>query len=174
LGIPLVGKGFQNAHIEGNCALLNLLPLNIKGNAICNGPLWINFLSVATVLLGVPQQYEQLVTQNELPIQQIRRSNPYTEALYGSASNLNIESIARFLACSRVTPEEAEQWCPWATAYIEMVLSEYPNHPRTQILKQASDLARQSIADLPAFVLRSVHVDAPRNYNLALEQSQKA
>jgi hypothetical protein len=174
LGIPLVGKGFQNAHVEGNRALLNFLPLNIKGNAIRNGPLRINFLSVAAALLGVPQRYEQVVTQNELPIQQIRRSDPYTEALYGSASDLNIESISRFLACSGVTPEEAEQWRPWATAYIEMALSEYPNHPRTQILKQARDLARQSIADHPAFVIRSVHVDAPGNYNPALEQSRKA
>jgi hypothetical protein len=113
------------------------------------------------------------VTQNELPIQQIWCSNPYTEALYRSASNLNIKSIVRFLAWSGVTPEETEQWHPWATAYIKMVLSEHPNSPHAQILKQARDLAHQSIADHPAFVLRSVHVDAPRNYNPALKQSRK-
>ena len=70
LGIPIVRKGYQNAHIESNCTLLVFLPLNIKGTAICKGPLQFNFLSIATALLGVPQRYEQLLNQEQLSIYQ--------------------------------------------------------------------------------------------------------
>jgi hypothetical protein len=172
-GIPLVGKGYQNAHIEGNCALLSFLPLNIKGTAIRNGPLRSNFLSAAAALLGVPQRYEQLLIQQQLQIHNVRRSEPYMEAQFSTARKLGIEQVARFLAWNGVPPDEAEQWRPWATAYIEMELIERPNSMRAPILKQAKDLARKCITDNPTFILKSVHVDALGNYNPALEQSQE-
>lgn len=173
MGIPLVGNGYQNAHIEGNRALLTFLPLNIKGTAIRNGPLRSNFLSAAAALLGVPQRYEQLLNQKQSPIHHIRRSEPYSEAQFGSAFKLGIEQVARFLAWNGVPPDEAEQWRPWATAYIEMELIEHPGSARAPSLRQARDLARKRIAYDPTLALTSVHVDAPGNYNPALEQSRE-
>jgi hypothetical protein len=171
IGIPLVGNGYQSAHIEGNRALLAFLPLNIRGTAICKGPLWYNFLSAAVALLGVPQRYEQLLTQEHLLLHQTRRFEPYSEAQFGAAYKLDIEQIARFLAWSGVRPEEAEQWCPWATAYIEMELSECLDSTYAPTLKQARDRARKCIAESPALALKSIHVDALGNYNPATEQS---
>jgi hypothetical protein len=173
-GIPFVGKGFQTAHIEGTRALLIFLPWNFNGSAIHRGPLRTHFLSVAAALLGVPQRYEQLITQERLLIHQTRRSEPYEEEVFGTAPKLGIRSVARFLAWNGVPPEEAEQWRPWATAYIEMSLSDHPDSARAPILKQARDLARQCITDHPEFILKSVHMDAPGNYNPALEQSREA
>jgi hypothetical protein len=96
------------------------------------------------------------------------------EAQFGAASNIGIEQVAKFLAWSGVSPDEAEQWHPWATAYIEMDLKDHPTSIYAQILKQARDLARKRITDNPAWVLNSVHLDAPGNYNPALEQSRAA
>ncbi|KAH9974440.1 hypothetical protein BGW80DRAFT_1251648 [Lactifluus volemus] len=174
IGVPLVGKGFQNAHVDGNRALLACLPLNIKGTAIRNGPLRTNFMSTAAALLGVPRRYEQLISEKQLPIYKTRRSEPYNEKQSRNALNPNIEDIARYLAQSGVTPNEAEQWRPWATAYIEMTLSTYPDGTHTPTLKQARNLARERIADEPALALRSVHVDAPGNYNPIIERSREA
>ncbi|KAH9972502.1 hypothetical protein BGW80DRAFT_1252769 [Lactifluus volemus] len=55
-----------------------------------------------------------------------------------------------------------------------MSLSDHPDSAHALILKQARDLARQCITDHPEFILKSVHMDAPGNYNPALEQSQEA
>ena len=170
-GIPLVGKGYQNAHIEGNRALLMFLPLNIKRTAIHKGALQFNFLSTAAALLGVPQRFEQLLTQKQLPVYQVWRSDPYMEAQFSTTYNLGIEQIARFLAWNGVPPDEAEQWHPWATAYIEIELIEHPNGIHAPALKQAKDLACKHILDNASLALSSVHVDMPGNYNLALEQS---
>jgi hypothetical protein len=82
---------------------------------------------------------------------------------------LGIEQIARFWAWNGVSPNKVEQWCPWATAYIEMELTEYPNSTHTPILEQARDMAHKHIADNPALALSSVHVDVPENYNPAIE-----
>ncbi|KAH9973137.1 hypothetical protein BGW80DRAFT_1252437 [Lactifluus volemus] len=174
IGVPLVGKGFQTAHVDGNRALLACLPLNIKGTAIRNGPLRTNFMSSAAALLGVPQRYEQLITEKQLSIYKTRRSDPYNEKQFKNALNPDIEDIAKYLAQSGVTPDEAEQWRPWATAYIEMTLTTHPDGTHTPILKQARNLARKRITDRPALALRSVHVDAPGNYNPIIERSREA
>ncbi|KAH9955709.1 hypothetical protein BGW80DRAFT_1258020 [Lactifluus volemus] len=55
-----------------------------------------------------------------------------------------------------------------------MSLSDHPDSARAPILKQARDLAHQCITDHPEFILKSVHMDAPGNYNPALEQSREA
>ncbi|KAH9961435.1 hypothetical protein BGW80DRAFT_1251324 [Lactifluus volemus] len=55
-----------------------------------------------------------------------------------------------------------------------MTLSTYPDGTHTPTLKQARNLARERIADEPALALRSVHVDAPGNYNPIIERSREA
>lgn len=50
IGIPLVGQGYQTAHIKGTRALLSFLPLTIKGGT-ARGPLRDAFLCAAAVLL---------------------------------------------------------------------------------------------------------------------------
>ena len=64
-----------------------------------------------------------------------------------------------------------EQWYLWATIYIEMELTKYPNGARALILEQARDMACKHIADNPVLVLSSVHMDILENYNLAIERS---
>jgi hypothetical protein len=169
-GIPLVGAGYQSAHIEGNCALLLFIPLNNRGSALRKDFPRKSFLSAAAALLSVPQMYEQLTAAKQIIIAPIRRYDSYSEARFGSARTINTEQLARFLAANGVTQIEAEQWRPWATAYLEMELAVHPENAHAPALRQARDLAHKRIEEDPSFILTSVHTDAPGNYNPVLEQ----
>jgi hypothetical protein len=54
-----------------------------------------------------------------------------------------------------------------------MELTEHPNGTHAPALRQARDLACTHNADNTSFILNSIHVDAPGNYNPVLEQSQE-
>jgi hypothetical protein len=174
IGIPLVGTGYQSAHIEGNRALLNFIPLNNRGTSLRKDFPRKLFLTTAAALLGVPQRYERLMTEKQISPAAFRYYETYSEPKFGNLRTLNIEQIARFLASAGVLPSEAEQWRPWATAFIEMELDAHPGSTRAPTLRHARELARKSIEDNPALVLRSVHTDAPGNYNPALERAREA
>ena len=173
IGIPLVGQGYQTAHLEGNKALLSFLPLTIKGT-VPRGPLRDAFLCAAAALLSVPECYSQVLDQMGQGIPQRRRAQRYDVTRFGDASNLGINEVARFLASTGVSVDEAEQWRPWATAYIDMEVEEHPNGGHAQALRQARDRAHARINNDPTWVLRNVHPDAPGNYNPVLEQSRAA
>jgi hypothetical protein len=144
------------------------------GNAIRNGTLRHRFMNAAAALLGVPQRYEQLLEKEQIQVNEDRLNDPFTEGSSSNARTLSIGKLAKFLATNGVHPDEAEKWRPWATAYIEMELNRSTNSDHAPILIRARDMARKCIAENPAYVLRSVHADAPGNYNPALEQARKA
>jgi hypothetical protein len=174
IGIPLVGKGYQTAHIEGTRALLSFLPLTMKGNALKGGPLRNAFLHSAAALLAVPERYTRTLTSLHQEIAQgvlpISRAHSYREARFGDATHLGINEVARFFASVGVTADEAEQWRPWATAYIDMELEEHPNGSSANTLQEARTLAHRRIDQDSQWVLKKIHADAPGNYNPELER----
>ena len=173
IGIPLVGQGYQTAHLEGARAMLSFLPFAPKGGTI-RGPLRDAFLRSAAALLCVPERYSQVLAQLGQDIAHGRRAQHYNEARFGYGNNLGVNEVARFLASVGVTPGEAEQWRPWAAAYIDMELEEHPNGSHAQTLRQARDRARARIDSDSRWVFRNVHQNAPGNYNPAREQARAA
>jgi hypothetical protein len=115
-------------------------------------------MNAAAALLSVPLQYQQLLLQKKLPVQQGRRTNTYREAPSETTKRIGIEQIAIFLSKNGVHPDEAELWRPWATAYIEMEINKRPNSNHAPFLMHALDLTRQRIEEDPT---------------LAFEQPQK-
>jgi hypothetical protein len=171
IGIPLVGQGYQTAHIEGARALLALLPPTIKGFTL-RGPLQDAFLRTAAALLCVPEHYAQLVSQLGEEIAPGHCISYYDEKRFSTASTLNEDSIAKYLASISVSADKAEDWRPWAAAYVEMELEEHPNSYHAQILKQARDKVRERIDNDPIWVFTKIHADAPGNYNLELVKAR--
>jgi hypothetical protein len=173
IGIPLVGLGYQTAHIEGARAILSLLPLNPKGYTT-RGPIRDAFLRTAATLLCVPEWYTRVLVQLGQDVAPRRGTQLYDEAQFGTAATLSVNGLARFLASVGVTADEAEQWRPWAAAYVEMELEEHPNGTHAQVLRQARDSARAHITSNPKWVFTKLHADAPGNYNPELEKSRAA
>jgi hypothetical protein len=74
--------------------------------------------------------------------------------------------MATFLAHTGVTVFEAEGWCTWATAYIEMEIEAQPDSYYTLALQQAKQMAIDHITQDPKWVLWSLHPATPGNYCL--------
>lgn len=136
------------------------------------GPLRDAFLCAAAALLCVPERYMQVLAQLGQGVAQGRRALYYVEGRLGTAANFGVNEVAQFLASVGVTSDEAEQWRPWAAAFIEMELEGRPNGRHAQMLRQARDSARACIDSDPKWVFKNIHADAPGNYNPALEQSR--
>jgi hypothetical protein len=109
VGIPLVGQGYQTAHITGAKQILALLP-RLPSGAVRAGPLRNAFVPAADALLCVPELYQQAVSQQGQTIAQTRGTKPYDASKFGDAGQLGINSMARYLASIGVTAIEAEGW----------------------------------------------------------------
>jgi hypothetical protein len=164
IGIPLVGQGYQTAHIDGARAILSLVPLSLKGFTM-RGPLREAILCHSAALLCVPEQYTRILAQIGQTIAPTRLPHMYDEAQFGKANTLDIKGMARFMASVGITAHEAEQWRPWAAAYIEMELEERPTSAHAPMLTQARDSARARIDSDTKWAFTKLHPDAPGNYN---------
>jgi hypothetical protein len=120
------GQGYQTIHVEGVKAILALLPHMIKG-IVAHGPLQDNFIHSAAILLCVPEKYTKLLAQLGQEIMQTHYTVSYNEAQFGATARLGVNEVACYLATIGVTAEEAEQWRPWAAAYVDMELEAQPN-----------------------------------------------
>jgi hypothetical protein len=165
-GIPLIGPGYQTAHIEGTKAILLFIPCKPSGGYVC-GPLRDTFSHTTAALLSMPECYQEMLTQLELDIHDEHCTNSiYTERQFSKASRLGVDAVTTFLAFTGITTTKAEQWWPWATAYLEMELEEHPGSNHAPMLKQARGMACNRITKDPKWVFTSVHATAPRNYRL--------
>lgn len=164
-GIPLVENGYQNAHIEGTRAMLAYLPVTGKG-ATVRGPPRSAFLRAAATLFCVPEQYALTLEQLGIDIAQHKGEPTFDEESYGPLTAANVQSVAQCMALNGVTTVDAESWRAWASAYIEMKLSESPDGPYTAELRAAQASAHTRIDEDPdRWVLRNVHANSPGNYN---------
>ena len=158
-GIPRVGNGYQTIHIEGTKTLLRLLPLAPRTGSP-RTPLRDAFLRAAAMLLCVPEQYTRVIDQLGVSITKGHTSLLYTEAQYGSARNIGTDDVARFLAATGTTSDEAEKLRPWAMAYIAMELESYPNSEHSARLRQARDTAHARIDSDPRWALDNIPLEA--------------
>lgn len=171
-GIPLVTSSYQTVHVEGAKALLSFIPRRTKGGFV-RGMLRDAFLNAAAALLSVPERYQNTLNQLEQDIAPERLPTPiYNEKEFGTANQLGISEVAAFLATVGVTTAEAEQWRPWAAAYIDMELEKHPDSDATPMLKEARESARDRITKDPKWVLTSVHPSAPGYYNPERERAR--
>jgi hypothetical protein len=97
----------------------------------------------------MPEHYTQLVSQLGEKIAPGRRITYYDKKRFGTASTLNEDGIAKYLASISISANEAEDWQLWAAAFVEMELEEHPNSHHAQILRQARDKARECINNNP-------------------------
>jgi len=171
-GIPLVGQGYQAILIKGAKAILAFLPLNARQTAVQPGPLRNAFVRTAAALLSVPDRYREVLNSIHMEIAPHRSNIIYEEAQFTAANALGIDDIARFLAATGVTPEEAEQWRPWAAAFVEMELEERPNSNHAPLLRQARELTHARIESDPTKALQRVHGKTPGNYRPERERLQ--
>jgi hypothetical protein len=164
IGIPLVGQGYQTAHITGAKNILALLPRQASGAARA-GPLRNAFVPAAAALLCVPKLYQQAVSQQGQTIAQTRSAKAYDASQFGDAGQLGVNNVARYLASVGVTVAEAEGWRAWACAYVEMDLDMHPDSPYAPMLRTARTRARACIDNDQSLVLTGIHPVSPGNYN---------
>jgi hypothetical protein len=169
IGIPLVGQGYQTAHITGAKQILALLP-RLPSGAVRAGALRNAFVPTAAALLCVPELYQQAVSQQGQTIAPTRGARPYDPAKFGDADQLGVNGVARYLASIGVTATEAEGWRAWACAYVEMELKEHPDSVHASMLRLARGRARARIDSDESWVLKGVHPTSPGNYNPGRER----
>jgi hypothetical protein len=159
-------------HIKGAKALIVFIPRRVKGGTVL-GLLQDAFLSAAAALLSMPERYQETLTCLEWHIEPEHAPTPiYREQQFGTTSRLGVNKVAAFLAAVSVTTTEAEQWQPWATAYIDMELDAHPNSMYAPMLNEARGLARSRIMKDPKWVLTSVHLSAPGHFDPQCIQNQ--
>jgi hypothetical protein len=171
-GIPFVTSSYQMVHIEGAKALITFIPHRVKGGTVL-GPLQDAFLSTAAALLSVPECYQETLTHLEWHIEPERAPTPiYREQQFSTTSRLGVNEVAAFLAAVGMTTTKAEQWRPWAAAYVDMELDAHPNSMYAPMLNEARGLAQSRITKDPKWVLTSVHPSAPGHFDLQHIQNQ--
>jgi hypothetical protein len=174
LGIPLVGQGYLNVHIDGAKAILSHLTPNTKGS-ITRTPLRDAFIRAAALLLCVPGRYMRVLDGLSLKISKKRSHQFYDPAQFGNEHQLDLCRVAQYLASIGTTANEAEQWRPWAAAYVDMHITTYPNSTHAQDFQRARERARENIRDDPIkWVLNQITVDAPGHYDPRSTPSQNA
>ncbi len=173
VSIPFVGQGYQKLHLEGMKALLSFLPLSNWGTSIRPGTLRDAFLCHTAVLLAVPECYRQQLVALGVIVSTEWRTTMYVEANFAVASRISANIIVQFLASASVQPEEAEQWRPWVTAFIEMELEDHPTTTHAPLFQSACEQAMALIKGDPKWVLMGLHSDSPRNWDPHLKQQCK-
>ena len=168
--IPRVGNGYQTMHIEGTKTLLKFLPLAPRMGSP-HTPLRDAFLRVVAMLLCIPEEYTRVIDQLGVSIAKGYTSLLYTEVQYGSTCNIGTNDVARFLATTGTTSNEAEKLRPWAMAYIAMELESYPNSEHSARLQQARDTAHARIDSDLRWALDNIPLEAAGSYNPGLVQA---
>jgi hypothetical protein len=95
----------------------------------------------------------------------------YEVLRFGDDCHLGINEAAHFFAFIGVTMEEAEQWRPWAAAYINMELEEHPESDHAQMLHRARQQMHTRINNNPDWVIARVYPTSPGYYNPGMQAS---
>jgi hypothetical protein len=162
-GVPLVCQSYQIAHLEALKAILLFTPRS--GGPSIRDPLRNAFLRATAALLSVPDLYQEVLAQLRLDVDPQRQRRTYDAAKFGDEHSLGINHVARFLASIGVPATEAEQWRPWAAAYVDMELDEHPQSDHAPMMRRAQEQARERIDIDPSKVVTRVHRSSPGYYN---------
>ena len=127
IGIPLVGLGYQTTLLKGAKATLSFIPLNTRKMVVQSGPLWNTFMCSVVALLSIPDHYQEVLAHLNMEIAPQQGTTYYSEALFVPTSTLGEDQVACFLVSTGVSAKEAEQWRPWAAAFVAMELEEQLN-----------------------------------------------
>ena len=85
-------------------------------------------------LLSVPDHYQEVLACLNVKIAPQQGTAYYSEMLFVPMSTLGEDQVTCFLASTGIPAEEAEQWRPWAVAFVAMELEEQLNSHHTPML----------------------------------------
>lgn len=116
-------------------------------------------------LLIVLERYTGILSCLGVAISIQRLDQPYDAGHYGDVGELDVQGVACLLAAYGVSPAEAETWCAWACAYVEMDLEAHLTSSHAVTLRSARASAHERINTDLLWVIKQLNALAPSYYN---------